>query len=276
MLDPVCLRTKRSAKKAYGWLVDRETIRGASGFHFLSGEEGQRAVVGRAIRPDEAVVSPNGVPETRTTPSRGGLTAAFPDLLGRRVVLHLGRLHPIKGIDVQILALAALPKEERPVLLLVGPDCGVWRQLKRLARREGVEDWVRRGGEVYGEQRFDLLAEADLVILTSIYDCNPVVAVEAMTVGGAMLATEGCGLAEAARQGAAVTVPRNPETIACAMRELLADSDRIAVLRQRARQYVEDRLRWDRVLPPLLQLYDRIAERRNVGMTSAESLRRVR
>jgi glycosyltransferase involved in cell wall biosynthesis len=253
------------AKRLYKWLAEAKTLRGATAFHFLSEEERERGVVGRVLKEDEVVVSPNVPPELPSVAIHDVLAGQFGDLSSRRVVLHLGRLHPIKGIDLQIRALALIPEAERPMLLLVGPDCGALRELRQLARRERVEEWVLAGSEVYGQERFGLLAEADLVLLTSVYDCNPVVAVEAMAVGGAVLATEGCGLSAAAQFGAAVVVRRCSQEVAVTIRRLLAAGDRLAQLRQRARQYVEVELNPERVVEPLLNLYERIVACRQRG-----------
>ncbi len=262
MLDPVCLRNRAAMKMVYRWLIDGVTIQGANGFHFLSEEERERAVVGRSLADDMVAVAPNGTPELPDPLPGGVIESRFPELAGRQVVVYLGRLHPIKGIDLQIQALARMREAERPVLLLVGPDNGTWLQLKALARREGVAPWVCRGGEIYGPERFTLLAEAGLVLLTSVYECNPVVAAEALAVGAALLATEGCGLAEAAQAGAIEIVPRTVGDVACAIRELLRNPIRRKGLREKAVRYAATRLNWNHIVQPLIGLYERVVDRK--------------
>jgi glycosyltransferase involved in cell wall biosynthesis len=258
MLDPLCVANRSVSKHIYRLIVDGVNIAKASGFHFLSDEERESALIGRDMSRERVAISPNGVLEPPRNLPRNFITTRYPELSGKRVLVHLGRLDPIKRIEVQILALARIPEEERPVLLLVGPDYGEERRLRSIARREKVEGWVTFGGAVFGDERFALLAEADLVVLTSLYDCNPVVATEALAVGAALLATEGCGLREPATHEAVVVVPANVDAFARAIRRLLGDQSAANALRKRAREHAEAHLGWRNVVKPLLNLYENL------------------
>jgi len=255
MLDPSCLNSRRRLKQLYWWAVDRTTIQGASGFHFLTREERGRALMVGSL-PDEIVaVAPNGAPDIPNDLPADVITRRFPDLDGRRVLLHLGRLHPIKGVDLQVRALARIPEPERPVLLLIGPDHGAADSIRAAIREETLDRWVRWGGAIYGAERFSLLAEADIVVMTSHYDCNPVVATEAMAVGAAVVATEECSLGMAQQSGAAVVAPREPAALAAEIRDLLSNRRRTTSLRAAARTFASTHLTWPRAIAPLLALY---------------------
>ena len=72
----------------------------------------------------EAVVEPNGLDlrefETSELPPDGKLREMYPEIEDRRIVLFLGRLHPIKGLDILIPAFAKA-NLENTVLVLAGP-----------------------------------------------------------------------------------------------------------------------------------------------------------
>lgn len=257
MLDPACVSNHSVSKWFYRRLVDRPNLANAGGFHFLTKDERDRAVVGRSLSESQVAVSPNGASEPPANVPVDVLRKRFPQLNGKRVVLHLGRLDPIKGIDFQIRALALIPEEERPTLLLLGPDFGDESRLRKATQKHRVEQWVVFGGPVYGDERFALLQEADLVLLTSLYDCNPVVATETFMMGGAMLATEGCGLNDLGGRGAVEVVPYELDKFAGALRSLLADPNRLQSLRAGAKEYSRS-LAWTNVIAPLVELYERI------------------
>lgn len=259
MLDPACLARRRLLKRLYAAAIERRTLTGASGFHFLSEEERRAAVVGRPLTDEEVAVSPNGAPLPSAELPAGVLRSRYPMTHGRRVVLYLGRLDPIKGIDLQIEALAHLAEADRPLLLIVGPDYGDRDRLQALARVRRVEPWIVWSEPVYGLERLSLLAEADLVLLTSTYDANPVIVVETLAVGGVLLATAGCGGVEAAAaRGAAVVVRRSADDLSRAMRSLLGDREARARVRRSAVPYARDVLDRRRVLDPLVALYERL------------------
>ncbi|HEV7747317.1 MAG TPA: glycosyltransferase [Pyrinomonadaceae bacterium] len=260
MLDPLCVANRSMSKRIYRAVIDGANIAEASGFHFLSEEERERALLGRKLESEQVAISPNGVLQPPIGLPKNFLTTRYPELSGKRVLLHLGRLDPIKRIEFQISALARIPEAERPALLLVGPDYGEERRLRSIARREGVEAWVTFGGSVFGDERFALLAEADLVVLTSLYDCNPVVATEALAVGGAVLATEGCGLRESGLSGAVIVVPANIDDFAQTVRRLLADQVLTDALRKRGRAHADGYLTWHNVVTPLIKLYENLVK----------------
>jgi glycosyltransferase involved in cell wall biosynthesis len=268
MLDPVCLAHHARRKRIYRRFIERRTLAGAAGFHFLSEEERDRAVRPVETASVRSAVAPNSAPAIPDLDA-GVLAALFPQTVGRHVALYLGRLDEIKGIDLQLRALALIPEKERPLLLVVGPDFGDEPRLRALARSEGVDDWVVWAGPVYGTERLALLAEADAVLMTSLYDCNPIVLPETLAVGGVLLATDSCGgSAAAARKDAAVVVQRRPDELAATLRTLLADRERRRRLRQAARAYAASDLEPIALIRPLVTLYSDVAERR-VDSTAA-------
>lgn len=267
MLDPACVANHSISKSVYRHFVDEANISGASGFHFLTDEERHQALIGRDLAEDRIAISPNGVTKPPKDLPEKFLRQRYPQLLDGRVILHLGRLDVIKRIDLQIRALARIAKEDRPSLLLVGPDFGEEKRLRMIAAREKVEDSVVFGGSIFGNERFALLAQADLVVLTSAYDCNPVVVNEGLSVGAAILATEGCGLSRLARARAVVTVQHNVEAFAEALQHLLGSSEILANLRARAREYSESFLGWSQVVKPLVQLYERLTLTTSIDAT---------
>jgi glycosyltransferase involved in cell wall biosynthesis len=102
------------------------------------------------------------------------------------IILSLGRLHPVKALDVLIEAIATVP---RGILLIAGPSLEVRpigdmaRHLQALAHARGVGDRVRLLGRVFGEEVFDLLAAADVVAVPSHHESLNKVCIEAAAVG---------------------------------------------------------------------------------------------
>jgi len=266
MLDPECVANRAASKRLYRLLVDESNIAKANGFHFLSPDERDRALVGRKLSENEIAISPNGAMEPPDAVPAGVLRELFPQTKGRPVLLHLGRLDPIKRIELQIRALARMPEDSRPVLLLVGPDYGERRRLEQIVQDEHVQESVIFGGSINDERRFSLLAEADLVLLTSTYDCNPVVATETFMMGGAMLATNSCGLSAPAAAGAVMLVRGNVDEVATGVQSLLVNPEKLRALRRQGKEYAAHSLSWKTVIRPLIDLYERVATARSSAL----------
>lgn len=259
MLDPFCLRTRGWLKKLNALLGEEKNIAGAAGFHLLSEEEQQGMLSMRPYLKDRRlVVAPNGLGTLPSSIPRGYLASKYPETVGRRTLLFLGRLDEIKGLELPLQAIALLEPSARPMVLLVGPDYGVQEKLQKMVTSLGIAPWVIFAGPVYGDDRFSLLLEADVVGLTSHYECNSVTGTEAFAVGGVVLATEGCSLRHAAQANAARIVSRTPEAFAHGLQELLQDDRARLQLRQSSLLYAQRQLNWDRLALPLVEAYQSI------------------
>lgn len=256
MLSERGLASRRWRKAVYRATVDRRLLRGAAGLHFLSADE--RDGAHGAPRSVPAVVAPNGVGPCPVVPDPAWYGAWRPaGTRGRPLALFLGRLDPIKGIELQLEALAALPRAGRPALALVGPDFGVRLALEREALRLGVAGDVWFLPPLFGPERFHALAFADAVVITSHYDCCPNVALETVAAGGALVATQGSGVSFLADLGAALVLPRDVASLAPVMAGIRQSPELTAVRAETAR--AREALAWPRIVEQLAAFYAELA-----------------
>jgi glycosyltransferase involved in cell wall biosynthesis len=153
-------------------------------------------------------------------------------------LLFLGRLVPVKGVDVLLRAVAAM--DNAPGLIIAG-DGPEKESLRRLADNLGVRaDFV---GEVRGEDKDRLLSEAGAVVLPSTVlsdgrtEGAPVVALEAMAAGVPVVASTVGGLAELPSGGARLVPPGDEAALATAIAQTLSakNTPQILVGRSHAR-----------------------------------------
>ncbi len=112
--------------------------------------------------------------------------------------LMVGRLSPVKGIDVAIDAMAALPAGHRWHLDLIG-DGGLRSELEAQVARLGLRDCVTFHG--FRRDVFALMAHSDLLLMTSHHEGLPYTLLEAMSLGLPALVSDVGGLAEVLEQG---------------------------------------------------------------------------
>ncbi len=227
-LDPVRLREKRLAKVAFLALFERRIIRDAAAVHVLTeAERGEAAAQG--ARPDQIRVIPNAAsldpdaafPDGSIFRAHAGIDRAIP------LVLYLGRLHRIKGLDLLVDAFASAGganrgRGARAQLVFAGPDEGGRAIVESCVRRHGLGDRVRLVGAIDGDLRLSALRAADLFALTSYSEGMPNAVLEACAAGAPVLITQGCKLPEVAAAGAGRVVPPRTDAVAAAMTELLS------------------------------------------------------
>lgn len=174
-------------------------------------------------------------------------------------ILIVGRLVPRKGVDLVIQSLPLLAEAgfDDVELLIVGgsgdalaldEDPEVQR-LRAIARELGVADQVTMLGQVPRGAMPGIFRSADVVACTPWYEPFGIVPLEAMACGVPVVAAAVGGLRETVvdhRTGLHVP-PRDPEAIAAAVQELLADPVLRAEMGRAGMRRARSRYSWDRV-----------------------------
>ena len=111
-------------------------------------------------------------------------------------LLFLSRIHPKKGIDLLLQAFSELQNLDGPlcnyVLQIAGEGDSVYlSSLRSLADRLGVGEHVQWLGGVYGDRKWELIREADLLVLPTHSENFGIVVAEALASGTPVLTTKG-------------------------------------------------------------------------------------
>ncbi|MGA4845892.1 glycosyltransferase [Streptomyces sp. G5(2025)] len=171
----------------------------------------------------------------------------------RYQLLQLGRLVPRKGAAVSIAALALLPEAE--LVVVGGPPADRLdqdpevRRLRALAREAGVADRVRFTGGVPSTDVPPLLRAADVVLCPADYEPFGIVPLEAMACGRPVVASAVGGQLDTVADPATgrLVPPRDPEALAAAVAELLADPAAREACGEAGRRRTLRRFGWARV-----------------------------
>ena len=142
-------------------------------------------------------------------------------------VLAIGRLHPQKRFDLLVSAAAAWPTgPDRPEFLIAG-DGPLAQSLAQQADQLGAPvAFLGARNDVA-----DLLATADVVVLSSDWEARPLVAQEALRAGVPLVATDVGGVRELVGEAALLVRPGDPAALAAGIGRVLRDE----ALRERLR-----------------------------------------
>jgi D-inositol-3-phosphate glycosyltransferase len=190
-----------------------------------------------------------------------------------QMVLFVGRIEPLKGIDTLLRAMALVTRDypnwqERLCICIIGGDPSdssehvneEMERLKRLRAELGIADLV----VFMGAQDQDTLnvhySAASMVVMPSHYESFGMVALEAMACGTPVIASKVGGLAFTVQDGVTgFLVPeRDPEALAAKISLLLHDADLRQRLGDQAVQWAQ-RYSWPIVADQIVALYDRVA-----------------
>lgn len=261
MLDAHNMKRRRLLKQAAYLVLERGNLAAVAGWHFLDTTEREGCSwLAPVANAKDVLIAANGVEVAAIQAAAECQTVPFPEgRQGECNLVFLGRIHPIKGLDLALEVIRTLADGGiRCVLHLIGPDDGCLSSVLEQARSLNIADRVRHWGPMYGEGRFAVLRNADAVILTSHYECNSVTAAETMAAGGLLIATDSCHLEVARSAGAAVVVPRERARLADAIREWTTDPVRGAAVRDTARRFAQECLAWPALAGRMIAFYRQV------------------
>ena len=180
-------------------------------------------------RPERIELVPPGVVHAFFSPGdRAGARAALDLPADRPVLLFVGRIQPLKGLDVAVRALAELP-DRGAVLVAVGGPSGLDGEVEEakvrlLAEELGVEDRIRWVPPQPHYLLSTFYRAADVVLVPSRSESFGLVALEAAACGTPVVAAAVGGLRTLVEDGRTgfLVEGRDPDAFAAATDELLA------------------------------------------------------
>lgn len=184
---------------------------------------------------------------------------------GPPVIVGVGRVVESKGFDVVLLALTLLPG----VRFILAGDGNARASLEALAAKLGVADRVEFRGSVHPDDIPALMNEGDLVVMPSRWrEPFGLVAVQAAHMGRPLVASRTGGIPEIVVEGeTGLLVPVNdPESLAQAVRELLADPARARRMGAAARLHSHARFTMHRCAADYAAIYQRVLQARAASL----------
>lgn len=200
-----------------------------------------------------------GIEPNRITTLRNGVDLAYFRPLEREreratlgidgpTLLSVGHLIERKGHHVVISALRELPG----VTLVIAGDGPMERELRDLARQQGVARRVRFVGAKTHAELVSYYNAADALVLASDREGMPNVVLECLACGTPVIATAVWGTPEIMHHSDAgrLVCEREPAAIAAACRDLFAGPPARAATRRHAEQFS-----WDQTTRGQLQIF---------------------
>ncbi len=218
--------------------------------NLVCGKAARLIAVSEALRSDLLAVKPevarktktimNGI-DLRAAPARGPSESrrALAIAEGAPLVGMVARLAPQKGIEDFIRAARLVADAIPSAQFVLAGDGPLREEAAALAREPGMKECLHLLGEVEGAR--DLIAALDVLVVASTSEGSSVVAMEAMSLGKAVVATAVGGVPEVVLDGETgiVVEPRRPEALAEGITSLLKEPERAQAMGERGRWRAE-------------------------------------
>ncbi len=182
-------------------------------------------------------------------------------------ILFLGRLNPIKGLDLLIESYAKISNKfpDWRMILAGQNERGYKNILENIVKRYSLEEKIIFPGIVLGEHKASLLSNAELCVLPSYSESFGMAALEAMAYGKPIIITSTVGLAEHGVASAGRIVSPERQALANALEDMMGDKTLRQVCGAEARRLAETTFTWDAVARESLAFYREVLSCRFSG-----------
>jgi colanic acid/amylovoran biosynthesis glycosyltransferase len=143
----------------------------------------------------------------------------------KKRIICVGRLSPEKGQAGLLEAFAKVSVDRRDFELMLVGDGPEGNDLRSRAKALGIADKVETTGRLAEKETLDRIAASDMLVLSSFMEGLPIVLMEAMAIGTAVIASRVAGIPELVEDGQSglLFTPSKWDELAACMNRLLDD-----------------------------------------------------
>jgi len=248
----------QNKKRLYRKLVGNALFAGAGVVVANSVTERDELIAG-GIAAEKIVLRRNGIDlaEFQTLPAAGAFRAKHNVADNAPLLLFLGRISFIKGLDHLVNAFARVARvHPNARLVIAGPDDadGCAEAIRKIVAEFELREHVILTGPLYGNERLQAFVDADVFVLPSRYESFGNVAAEAIACGTPVMVTDQCGIAPLIDGTAGLVVPCDVDGLREGIVRLLQDGALAARLRSGCAE-VARTLSWDEPVAEMERIY---------------------
>ena len=264
VLEPWALKHKGTKKKIFMNLIQRKILREATILHAITDSEKDQ--IRKLGLKNHIAVIPNGIGinnnNNNNISSQENLEKNYPIIKGKKIILFLGRIHPIKGLDILVRSFNKIILNHNDVILVIaGPDNeGYKTKIIKILKSGAIQDKVVFTGMLNEPQKIAALSRADILVLPSYSEVRGIVVLEAMASGLPVVITTTCNFPEVEQAGAGIIIEPDIEQLTLALEKLLNDKQLRIQMGLKGKKLVLENYTWDKIARQMINLYKQIIE----------------
>lgn len=174
-----------------------------------------------------------------------------------KTLLFLGRIHPIKGIDMLLYAWSTLQHEfQNWQLKIIGPDNNNYlATLKEIANRLKLQR-VIFGGAIYGDRKWREYHDTDLYVLPTHSENFAMSVAESLAMATPVVVTKGAPWSEVETSNSGRWVEINSDAILVGLREMMQKpTDELQRMGLNGANLMISRYSWSGIANNMIKLY---------------------
>lgn len=251
---------KEGLKNIFDKVFGFKILHGASKVFALTEVEKEQYLK-MGVEEDRIEIVPLGIniEEYSDLPEEGIFREKFNISKDDKLIIFIGRVHEIKGLDLLIDAFKELADSEDDVkLAIVGPDDGYMDALNLRIAECDLSDKVIVTGPLYKNEKQEALVDCDLFVMPSKYESFTTSGLEAMACGKPLVLTKNNHIHDWVDGSVGLACDDDKMSLKDAMAEVLFDEELSKKFGMNGRRLIQEKYNWDMINEQILNIYESI------------------
>lgn len=249
---------KEGLKNIFDKVFGFKILHGASKVFALTEVEKEQYLK-MGVEEDRIEIVPLGIniEEYSDLPEEGIFREKFNISKDDKLIIFIGRVHEIKGLDLLIDAFKELADSESDVkLAIVGPDDGYMDALNLRIAECDLSDKVIVTGPLYKSEKQEALVDCDLFVMPSKYESFTTSGLEAMACGKPLVLTKNNHIHDWVDGSVGLACDDDKMSLKDAMAEVLFDEELSKKFGMNGRRLIQEKYNWDMINEQILNIYE--------------------
>ena len=220
---------------------------------------------------DKIEIVPLGInlEEYENLPAYGKFRSKFNIGENDKLILFVGRIHEIKGLDLLLDAfndLIVQSNEKNSLenidcssikLAIVGPDDGYLVKLEEKVKEYSLEENVIITGPLYKEEKHEALVDCDLFVMPSKYESFTTSGLEAMACSKPLVLTKNNHIHDWVDGNVGIACEDNKDSLREAIEKVLFDEELSQIFAENGNKLIKEKYNWDIINDQILEIYNK-------------------
>ncbi len=212
---------------------------------------------------DKIEIVPLGInlEEYENLPDYGRFRSKFNISDDDKLILFVGRIHEIKGLDLLIDSfndLIDLNENKNIKLAIVGPDDGYLAELEDKIRAYSLDDNLIVTGPLYKEEKQEALVDCDLFVMPSKYESFTTSGLEAMACSNPLVLTKNNHIHDWVDGNCGLACDDDKDSLRSAIEKLLFDEGLSNTYGENGKRLIKEKYNWDMINKQILEIYEKL------------------
>lgn len=194
-------------------------------------------------------------------PSRGNFRKKYHVEDDEKLLLFIGRINKIKGLDLLINSFYILNKTNlNTKLAIVGPDNGFLNEIETLVKKFNLEDQIIIPGPLFEVSKREALVDSDIFVMPSQYESFTTSGLEAMAYEKPLVLTENNHIHSWVNNNTGLSTRYDKEDLANKFKKLIDNKELRKILGKNGLKEVKEYYNWGSVEKQVMSIYEKIVQ----------------